>query len=330
MHTSSTLVNSYRGAHDSERASMDEIIRVEHLQKRYGDMVAVKDISFEVLKGEIFGILGPNGAGKTTTVECMQGLREPSGGTIQILDVDPIRQKDRLHQRIGSQLQESALPDRMKVWEALSLFASISEPKADWRKLMDEWDLSGKANTSFTNLSGGQKQRLFVALALVNQPEVVFLDELTQGLDPSARRSAWDSIRAIRERGATVVLVTHYMDEAEALCDRLAVVNDGEIVEIGTPQELIARGSPQIRVLFSTDAQDISWLESVEHVDRVLRDGVRVEIQGSGPVLPLVAAALVSHGIVPADLRTHQPSLEDIYFDLIRNDRKETVDANAR
>ncbi len=195
---------------------------------------------------------------------------------------------------------------------------------------MDEWGLSDKANTSFANLSGGQRQRLFVALALVNQPEVVFLDELTQGLDPAARRGAWESIRAIRERGATVVLVTHYMDEAEALCDRLAVVSDGEVVATGTPQELLARGRAELRVQFSTNANDISWLQSVEHVDKVTRDGNRVEVQGSGPVLALVASALVSHGIVPVDLRTNQPSLEDIYFDLIRGNRKDAIHADAR
>ncbi|CAA9539806.1 MAG: Efflux ABC transporter, ATP-binding protein [uncultured Thermomicrobiales bacterium] len=308
---------------------MAAVIRVEHLQKRYGDTVAVKDISLEVFKGEIFGVLGPNGAGKTTTVECLQGLREPSGGSIRILGVDPIQQRASLQGRIGSQLQESALPDRIKVWEALNLFASQNNSRTNWRHLMDEWGLSEKANTSFANLSGGQRQRLFVALALVNEPEVVFLDELTQGLDPSARRDAWNSIRSIRERGATVVLVTHYMDEVEALCDRLVVVNAGEAVATGSPQDLIARGASQLRVRFTTDALDISWLEDVNHVDRIARDGDRVEVQGSGPVLALVASALVAHGIVPSDLRMLQPSLEDIYFDLIQDARKDIVNANA-
>lgn len=312
---------------------MEPIIRVAHLQKRYGPALAVKDVSLEIFPGEIFGILGPNGAGKTTTVECLQGLRAPSGGEIRILGVDPVRHRDRLQGRIGSQLQESALPDRIKVWEALSLFASLHGSTTDWRHLMDEWGLSAKANTAFANLSGGQRQRLFVALALVNQPEVVFLDELTQGLDPVARRDAWASIRAIRERGATVVLVTHFMDEAEALCDRLAVVNAGEVVAIGSPhspQALLAGRAAEVLVRFTTTAQDLAWLTSVDHVVAVARDGDRVEVRGSGPLLALVAFALVSHGIVPADLRVIQPSLEDIYFDLIGVTRKDTVDAPAR
>lgn len=308
---------------------MDAVIRVDHLHKRYGETIAVKDVSLEVRRGEIFGILGPNGAGKTTTVECMQGLRTPTSGEIRVLDVDPLRQRDRLQRRIGSQLQESALPDRMKVWEALSLFASVGESSVDWRRLMNEWGLAAKANTAFANLSGGQRQRLFVALALVNRPDVVFLDELTQGLDPTARREAWDSIRAIRERGATVVLVTHYMDEVEALCDRVAIVRAGEVIATGAPHELIARHHGGVRVKFSTDVADLSWLDEIESVASVQRSGSRVEVEGSGPVLVLVAAALVAHGIVPADLRVSQPSLEDVYFQLTDTGGGERTDADA-
>lgn len=299
---------------------MPPVIEVDHLQKRYGAFEAVKDVSFAVQQGEIFGILGPNGAGKTTTLECIQGLREPSAGSIRLLGLDAVTQRPQLRGRIGSQLQDSALPDRLKVWEALDLFASLSPQGSngpDWRVLLDQWGLTDKAKTSFADLSGGQRQRLFIALALVNNPEVVFLDELTQGLDPGARRVAWDLIRQIREGGTTVVIVTHYMDEAEQLCDRLAVVAGGEVITTGTPQALIANSERGIQVRFSTQCPDLAWLESIEGVTAVSRRGDAVEVTGTGPVLALTAAALVAHDIVPADLRAVQPSLEDVYLDLI-------------
>jgi ABC-2 type transport system ATP-binding protein len=302
------------------------VIEVEHLVKRYGSTVAVDDVSFEVAEGEIFGILGPNGAGKTTTVECVQGLRVADGGRIRVLGLDPgaAIQGQALRRRIGCQLQESALPDRLKVWEALDLFSSLAPaPGAtNWRVVLDQWGLGSKAKASFSSLSGGQRQRLFVALALINDPEVVFLDELTQGLDPAARRVAWGLIRQIRERGATVVLVTHYMDEAEQLCDRLAVVNHGRVVAVGAPQELVARFGGCVRVRFSLGHGperrdvDLSWLQAVEHVTQVGRDGDQVEVEGSGPVLALVAAALVARGIVPPDLRAERASLEDVFLHL--------------
>lgn len=300
---------------------MPPIIEVERLHKTYGMLEAVRDVSFTVQRGEIFGILGPNGAGKTTTVECVQGLREPTSGSIQILGIDAIRNRQQLRRRIGSQLQESALPDRIKVWEALDLFASLEPGGPDWRVLLDQWGLGAKAKSSFASLSGGQRQRLFVALALINNPEVVFLDELTQGLDPSARRVAWDLIRAIRERGSTVVIVTHYMDEAEQLCDRLAVIAGGHVIATGTPQELIASSPRGLQVRFSTANPDVSWLERIDEVTAVARRGDLVEVSGIGPILALTAAALVAHGIVPADLRSVQPSLEDVYLDLIGGDQ---------
>ena len=296
---------------------MPAVIEVEQLRKSYGTFEAVRDVSMTVQRGEIFGILGPNGAGKTTTVECIQGLREPSGGSVRILGIDAVSQRSQLRRRIGSQLQESALPDRIKVWEALDLFASLEPGGPDWRHLLDQWGLKSKAKTSFSGLSGGQQQRLFVALALINSPEVVFLDEMTQGLDPSARRVAWDLIRAIRERGSTVVVVTHYMDEAEQLCDRLAVIAGGRVIATGTPQELIASSSRGLRVQFSTAEPDLSWLDRITEVTDVTRRGDVIEVSGTGAVLALTAAALVGHGIVPADLRAVQPSLEDVYLDLI-------------
>jgi len=292
------------------------IIEVKNLRKTYGATVAVDDISFEVAEGEIFGILGPNGAGKTTAVECLQALRKPDSGDIRVLGLDPLTQASALRRRIGSQLQESALPDRIKVWEALDLFASVTPDALDWRVLLKQWGLSEKQKASFSSLSGGQRQRLFVALSLVNNPEVVFLDEMTTGLDPAARHVAWDLIRAIRDRGTTVVLVTHFMDEAEELCDRVAIVDRGKIVASDTPQGLITSYASDVRVIFTTEQAELPWLSEIPDVREVVRRGPRVEVEGSGPVLALVAAALVKHGIIPADLRVEQPTLEDVFLKL--------------
>lgn len=298
----------------SNSSTRKPVIQVEHLRRTYGSTVAVDDISFDVAEGEIFGLLGPNGAGKTTTVECVQGLRRPESGSIRVLGLDPKAHSLELRRRIGSQLQESALPARIKVWEALDLFASVSSRNSDWRGLMEQWGLTEKRNASFASLSGGQRQRLFVALSLVNNPEVVFLDEMTTGLDPASRRVAWELIRAIRERGATVVLVTHFMDEAQHLCDRVAIVDRGRIAAMDTPQRLVAAYSGGVRVTFSTDHADLPWLGQVPGVAKIVRSGPRVEVEGTGPLLALVAAALVEHGIVPVDLRTEQPSLEDVFL----------------
>ncbi len=293
---------------------MPPIISVQNLRKTYGKTVAVDDISFEVARGEIFGFLGPNGAGKTTTVECLQALRNPDSGKISVIGLDPLRQAQELRRRIGSQLQESALPDRIKVWEALDLFASVTDKISDWHPLMEQWGIAEKRKSSFAALSGGQKQRLFIALSLVNNPEVVFLDEMTTGLDPAARRVAWDLIRAVRDRGTTVVLVTHFMDEAENLCDRVAIVDKGKIVASDSPQGLVTAYATEIRVLFSTDKPDLAFLERVSGVKNITRRGDSVEVEGNGPLLALVAAALVEHGIVPPDLRVEQPSLEDVFL----------------
>jgi ABC-2 type transport system ATP-binding protein len=293
---------------------MNSVIQVNHLKKTYGSLAAVKDISFEVIEGEIFGLLGPNGAGKTTTVECLQGLRHPDAGNIRVLGFDPQSDKAELRRHIGSQLQESALPDRLRVWEALDLFASFTQSSQDWRLLMEQWGLREKQNASFGSLSGGQKQRLFVALALINNPRLVFLDEMTTGLDPAARRTAWELIRQIREKGATVVLVTHFMEEAQQLCDRLAVIDKGQVSALDSPQGLINTYAKTIKLTFSTDAADLSWLEQTPHVHKVIHRGNRIEVEGEGPVLALVAAGLVNHGITPPDLHFEQPTLEDAFL----------------
>jgi ABC-2 type transport system ATP-binding protein len=217
------------------------VIELAGLRKTYRGRNALDGISLTVGQGQIYGIAGPNGAGKTTLVECASGLRDRDGGTIRVLGLDPRTQRRRLLQRIGAQLQEAALPDGIRVEEALRTYASLYDNPADHRALMDEWGLTERRRDRFATLSGGWKQRLFIALALVGNPEVVFLDELTTGLDPNARRTTWDLIRDMRRRGITVVLVTHYMDEAQTLCDRLAVIDDGHLIAQGTPDEIIAR-----------------------------------------------------------------------------------------
>jgi ABC-2 type transport system ATP-binding protein len=293
---------------------MTAVLHVEHLEKRYGSFVAVEDVTFSVKAGEIFGILGPNGAGKTTTVECLQGLRFADGGELSVLGHDPRREAKLLRRKIGSQLQESALPDRIKVWEALQFFSTLTPDGPDWEAIMEQWGLAEKRDATFGSLSGGQQQRLFVALAVVNAPELVFLDEMTTGLDPSSRRVAWGLIRQIRDNGATVLLVTHFMDEAENLCDRLAVIADRRVVAIDTPDGLIDRYAGEAEVTFSTDLADIAFLEQVEGVEGLEHTGRRVAVKGHGAVLANVAAALVARGEAPTDLQVRRASLEDAFL----------------
>jgi ABC-2 type transport system ATP-binding protein len=299
------------------------VIEVEHLRKAYGSTVAVEEISLAVVEGEIFGILGPNGAGKTTTVECVQGLRRPDGGTIRVLGLDPTTQAAQLRRRIGSQLQDSALPGRLTVAECIELFAAFADDPVDRDDLLSRWRLEDQRAQPFDSLSGGQRQRLFIALAFVNSPELVFLDELTQGLDPQARRATWELIREIREGGTTVVLVTHFMDEAEYLCDRVAVVDSGKLVALDTPQALIdGLGLPSV-VRFTTSESDLNWLAKLDVVESLAREGDAVEIRGSGPLLALVASALVAHGIVPLDLRVDRPTVEDAFLALTGREIRE-------
>lgn len=293
---------------------MTPIIEVRHLEKRYGSFVAIQDVSFSVEEGEIFGILGPNGAGKTTTVECLQGLRRADGGEIQVLGHDPRREAVQLRRQIGSQLQESALPDRIKVWEALKIFSSRNPNGPPWETVLEQWGLSEKRDASFGNLSGGQQQRLFIALAVVNAPRLVFLDEMTTGLDPMARRITWDLIRQIREGGTTVVLVTHFMDEAENLCDRIAVIDDQRVVAMDTTDRLIDRYAGQAQVTFSTAMDDLGFLNEIGGVGRVVRQGRRVTVSGQGALLARVAAGLAAHSEYPVDLEVKRASLEDVFL----------------
>ena len=293
------------------------VIDVRNLHKQYGEYTAVQDISFSVNQGEIFGIVGPNGAGKTTTVESVIGLRQPTGGHIRVLGLDPHADRRVLSQRIGIQLQQAQIPERMKVWEALDLFSSFYDKTIPWEPLLAAWGLAEKRQTVFGKLSGGQKQRLFIALALLNDPEIVFLDELTTGLDPQARRATWELVAAIRDRGKTVVLVTHFMDEAQALCDRMAVIDHGRIVALDSPQALIDQMGNNQRVIFSVpNTFDAASLRSVDGVTHVNRENGHVVVQGQGPLLSNVVLALHDQQITPTDIRTETADLEDVFIQL--------------
>ena len=248
------------------------VIEVTDLVKSYGDKRVVDGITFSVEEGEIFGIVGPNGAGKTTTVESVEGLREPDGGTITVFGLDPIRDSDEVMRRLGAQLQESSLPDRLRVREALELYASFYDEPADWHELMSRLGLEEKADSNYADLSGGQKQRLAVALALIGSPEIAILDELTTGLDPAARRATWDAIEEIRDNGVTVVLVTHFMEEAERLCDRIMVVDQGKVVAIETPDGLMDRIGGEQRLEFRPSAPiEDAGLHSLAAVNGVVQ-----------------------------------------------------------
>jgi len=293
-------------------------IAIDHLQKSYGDLRAVDGVTFEVSPGEIFGMVGPNGAGKTTTIECLEGLRRPDGGRLSVLGLDPQRQGHELRERIGVQLQESALPDRLKVREVMDLFAAFYRRSVDSRALLDQLGLSEKSGAAFGRLSGGQKQRLFIALALINDPEIVFLDELTAGLDPQARRAMWDLVKGIRDRGKTVFLTTHYMEEAEQLCDRVAIIDHGKIAALDTPRNLVASLDAENRIVFSLDGPvDAAPFRAIQGVTRVEQSGGRIIIFGrEDGLLVRVVMALDSAKIRFRDLRTEQPSLEDVFLAL--------------
>src|SRR5262245_61099908 len=305
-------------------------IEVRNLHKRYGDRVAVQDVSFTVERGEIFGIVGPNGAGKTTTVECIEGLRRPDTGTVTVLGLDPRRDRAELRQRVGAQLQESALPEKSKVWEALDLYSSFYRTPANWQQLLEDVGLMEQQNMSYGKLSGGQKQRLSIALALVGSPEVAILDELTTGLDPHARRETWDLIEQIRNKGVTVVLVTHFMEEAERLCDRVAVVDAGRVVALDTPAGLVTRAVTEQRLRFRPSAPiDDQLLTALSEVREIKRVGAQVEVTGSGNLLAAVVSALARNQIVAADLRVEQANLDDAFVALT-SATDNAADANAR
>jgi ABC-2 type transport system ATP-binding protein len=295
------------------------VIQVSGIRKTYGRTVAIDEVSFEVKDGEIFGLIGPNGAGKTTTMECVEGIRKPDHGAISVLGLDPFRQVYKLQDRIGVQLQQAQLQKRIKVWEAIDLWASLYKKKpADAERLLDQLGLADKRDAWFMNLSGGQKQRLFIALALINDPEVVFLDELTTGLDPQARRAIWELVRGIRERGKTVFLTTHLMEEAERLCDRVAIIERGRIIDIDTPQRLVDRHCPERTVVLATaDLTAEERFRAIPRIESVVRSDTQFTIRGQGEDLVTeVIHCLSENRMRVTDFRMIIPNLEDVFLKL--------------
>ncbi len=298
---------------------MRPVIQASGVRKTYGATVAVEEVSFEVNEGEIFGLIGPNGAGKTTTMECIEGLRRPDRGRISVLGLDPFKDVYKLQERIGVQLQQAQLQKRIKVWEAVDLWASLYQKKAiDGERLLEQLGLGDKRNAWFMDLSGGQKQRLFIALALINDPELVFLDELTTGLDPQSRRAIWDLVRGIRERGKTVFLTTHLMEEAERLCDRVAIIEHGRIIDIDKPDNLVKRHCPERTVVLATDNPVAeACFRAIPGVEAVIRTDSQFTIRGRGDDLVTeVIHCLSANGIRVSDFRTILPNLEDVFLKL--------------
>jgi ABC-2 type transport system ATP-binding protein len=299
------------------------VIAVEHLHKAYGSKRAVDDVSFSVRAGEIFGILGRNGAGKTTTVECLTGLRAADRGEIRVLGLDPRQDGRELHERVGVQLQHSALPDRIRVGEAVELYASFYRRPADGRELLATLGLAGARDQYFAKLSGGQKQRLSIVLALVGQPEIAVLDELTTGLDPEARRETWALIEAVRDRGVTIVLVSHYMEEAERLCDRVAVIDAGKVIALDRPAALGDRARTGTRVrLRAPEAFDDALLCTLPEVSAVEHHGRDLVVVGSGDLLTAVVLAFDRAGLHAEDVRPETANLEDAFLALIDEETK--------
>lgn len=322
MTTSSTSTTTGR-----DTARTGAVVRVNDLTKSYGSKRAVDGVSFSVERGEIFGILGPNGAGKTTSVECLAGLRQADGGTVELLGLDPQHDPTRIREVLGVQLQESKLPAKLRVFEALELYAAFYPDPDDPEALLSMLGLTDKRDTAYDDLSGGQKQRLSIALALIGRPEVAILDELTTGLDPQARRETWDLVEKVRDSGVTIILVTHFMDEAERLCDRLVVIDQGRVVAEGTPAELSggARGDRTFRVGLPVALSDHTLLTDLPAVTSVRDVGNELEISGTDTVLPDTIAALYARGIIPDEVRTRTRSLEDAFVELVTRDAEETA-----
>jgi ABC-2 type transport system ATP-binding protein len=297
-----------------------EVVTIQHLVKRYGHVLAVNDVSLSIREGEIFGIIGPNGAGKTTCVECISGLRAPDAGSISVYGLSPQKDRNKLRTLVGVQLQESALPPRLRVGEAVRLFASFYLDPLDPDELLASLGIQQVANSAFKNLSGGQKQRLSIALALVGNPKLAILDELTTGLDPEARRETWSLIEHMRDRGVTVILVTHFMDEAETLCDRLALINHGTVRALDTPEALAAQaGGSRVRFVPSqpVDDQTLRAIPGVREIERKLR---YITVIGTGDLATAVIDALAAIGVQVSEVEARAGNLEDAFLKLTKDD----------
>jgi ABC-2 type transport system ATP-binding protein len=300
-------------------APTSDVLTVRGLRKAYGGRIVVHDLDLDVHAGEVVGLIGANGAGKTTTVECIQGLRRADAGVLRVLGCDPIRDAEHLRTMLGSQLQDSALPDRLRVGEAIELFATTRSRRGD--ELLERFGLAPRRRAAFASLSGGERQRLFLVLALLNRPRLVILDELTQGLDPAARREVWASVAQLRDEGTTVLLVTHELDEAEVLCGRVVAMRAGQVLDQGRPADLVARHAGWARVSFTwadTDRDDlIANLRRRPGVGEVVDDGVRMTVHGERQVIAQVGAELVRRGPVPDDLDVDVPDLEAALLHLL-------------
>ena len=301
-------------------AGVRPAVEVAHLRKTYGTLVAVDDVSFSVAEGEIFGILGPNGAGKTTAIECAIGLRQPDAGTIRLLGLDPQADRDKVHEIVGVQLQAGALPGKLRVGEILEEYRSFYRDPGDVGELLEVLGLAGKRGDFYRSLSGGQRQRLSVALALIGRPRIAVLDEMTTGLDPKARRDTWELIEGIRDRGVTVLLVTHFMEEAERLCDRVALIDSGRVVALDTPASLAAqaRGGKSVRFLPSAPF-DEDLLTALPQVARLEHQGQHVVVTGSGELVNAVILTLAAAGVTARDVQLDSSSLEDAFVKLTGN-----------
>jgi ABC-2 type transport system ATP-binding protein len=298
----------------------EPVVVVDHLRKQYGNIVAVGDISFSISEGEIFGIIGPNGAGKTTTVECISGLRIPDSGSVSVYGLSPLKERDRIRKFVGVQLQESAMPPRLKVGEAVGLFASFYPNPLNPDSLLESLGIKNLKDSIFKKLSGGQKQRLSIALALVGNPKVAVLDELTTGLDPEARRETWNLIEGIRERGVTVILVTHFMDEAERLCDRIALINHGVLRILDTPEAIAAQvGGNRVRFVPSKPVDDRT-LYAIPGVSQVERKERYITVFGTGDLAASVINSLAKIGVQASDIEARGGNLDDAFVRLTRDD----------
>jgi ABC-2 type transport system ATP-binding protein len=296
------------------------VITVEHLVKRYGRLVAVNDVSFSIREGEIFGLIGPNGAGKTTTVECISGLRAPKSGSINVYGLSPQKDRNKMREFVGVQLQESALPPRLRVGEAVKLFASFYSNPQDPNELLESLGIKEVENSAFMKLSGGQKQRLSIALALVGNPKLAILDELTTGLDPEARHETWSLIERMRDRGVTVILVTHFMDEAERLCDRLALINHGAVRALDTPEAIAAQaGGSRVRFVPSRPV-DEQTLRAIPGVNEIERKERYVTVTGTGDLAGSLINALAAIGVRVSEVEARAGNLEDAFIKLTKED----------
>ncbi|CAA9368025.1 MAG: Efflux ABC transporter, ATP-binding protein [uncultured Nocardioidaceae bacterium] len=309
----------------------DPVVTVRGLTKAYGGRTVVDHLDLDVHAGQVVGLIGANGAGKTTTVEILQGLRTADAGDIRVLGLDPVRDADTLRPQIGSQLQSSGLPDRLRVGEAVRLFAGPRATGGD--RLLEQFGLAHLRHSAFAGMSGGERQRLFLVLALLNKPRLVILDELTQGLDPAARREVWSAVAQLRDTGTTVLLVTHELDETELLCEHVVAMREGRVLDQGTPAELVSRHARDVTVRFGLSPADItSAADTLQELNRlpgvsgVTRDRGDVVIRGTREVIAQVGAWLVAAGgPVPADLRVDIPDLEAALLTLLDADHADHV-----